>query len=95
MNTLFSDAALIGALLPIFRPDASIPEALTAACPALLVACIPETTAAALAELEGDLITLAALDPTPTVRALGADLQAAAAQLVAAAERLAAAMATG
>ncbi len=59
------------------------------------MACIRETAAAAaLAELEGDLSTLAALDPSPRVRALGAELQAAAAQLVTTAERLAAAMAT-
>ena len=90
-----TDAALIEALLPILRPDASIPEALTAASPALLVACIRETAAAALADLEGDLSTLVALDPSPRVRALGAELQAAAAQLVTAAEQLAAAMATG
>jgi hypothetical protein len=94
MRSPTTDAALIEALLPILRPDASIPEAITAASPALLVACIRETAAAALAELEDDLSTLAALDPSPRVRDLGAELQAAAAQLVTAAERLAAAMAT-
>lgn len=82
-------------MLPILQPDASIPAALTAASPALLVACIRETAAASLAELEADLTALASLDPSPRVRAHGAELQAAAAQLVAAAERLAAAMVTG
>lgn len=90
MRSPSTDAALIEALLPILQPDAAIPEALTAASPALLVACIRETAAAALAELEGDLSTLAALNPSPRVRALGA-----APQLVTAAERLAAAMGIG
>jgi hypothetical protein len=38
MPSQSTDAALIEALLPILQPDASIPEALTAASPALLVA---------------------------------------------------------